>query len=56
LSYYMPRPQRDKCSYARQSVVYVVENKCFPPSGDGSYGKSLCLGEEGYDASSLSLR
>jgi hypothetical protein len=37
-----------KCSYARQNVVYVVENKCFPPSGDGSYGKNLFLGEEGH--------
>jgi hypothetical protein len=24
-----------KCSHVRQSMV---ENKCFPPSGDGSYG------------------
>ncbi|MFT7639540.1 MAG: hypothetical protein ACI9G1_001276 [Pirellulaceae bacterium] len=37
-----------KCSYARQSVVYVVENKCFPPSGDVSYGINHCLGEAGY--------
>ena|GEM_PF-3577138 len=37
-----------KSSYARQSVVYMVENKCFPPSGDGSYGKNLFLGEEGH--------
>jgi hypothetical protein len=37
-----------KCSYARQSVVYVVENKCFPPSDDSSYGNNLCLGEEDY--------
>jgi hypothetical protein len=29
-------------------VVYVVENKCFPPSGDGSYGKDLFLAEEGH--------
>jgi hypothetical protein len=38
-----------KCSYVRQSVVYVVQNKCFPPSGDGSYGNNLFLGEEGHD-------
>jgi len=37
-----------KCSYARQSVDYVVENKCFPPSDDSSYGNNLCLGEEDY--------
>ncbi|MFT7642371.1 MAG: hypothetical protein ACI9G1_004128, partial [Pirellulaceae bacterium] len=41
----------EKCSYARQSVVYVVENKCFPPSGDGSYGNNLCLGDAGHSAS-----
>jgi hypothetical protein len=37
-----------RTSYRRQSVVYVVENKCFPPSGDGSYGKDLFLAEEGH--------
>jgi len=39
-----------ECSYARQSVVYVVENKCFPPSGDDSYGSNLFLLEVDYTA------
>jgi hypothetical protein len=43
-----------KCSYAGQGVVYVVENKCFPPSGDGSYGKTSSSEEEGhYDVAEL---
>jgi|GEM_PF-4374352 hypothetical protein len=32
-----------------RALVYVVENKCFPPSGERSVGIKLCR-EEGYIA------
>jgi hypothetical protein len=44
-----------RTSYARQSVVYVVENKCFPPSGDGSYGINHNLGVEDVSQKKVAL-